>query len=276
MRRGLSAGKAVVPLAFLLAVSEFIPPTEAAEFSITELQWQYGRLKVPKFACGGEDNTNILTVQNASGYKWGDFYGFVDFLKGENSEVTHFNDYDAYGEMYINFSSTKLLKINYGKGLLRDIGYVQGFNFDADANVYKILPGIRFSWNIPGFAFLNTDWMAYLDASSGFEPGTFNAPAESDSWMLDVNFATKSFRVFGQYFNFEGHIEFIAPRENEFGQRVEWHIFGQPQFRWDVGYPLFGWKDHLFVGTEYQIWIYKLGEKETNESAFQALGVWRF
>ena len=251
-------------------------PSEAAEFSNTELQLQYGRLKVPKFAGGGEDNTTILTVQNASGYRWGDFYGFVDFLKGENSDVNHFNDYDAYGEMYINFSSTKLFNISYGKGLLRDIGYVQGFNFDSDANVYKILPGIRFSWNIPGFAFLNTDWMAYLDASSGVSPGTFNAPAETDSWMLDVNFATKSFQVFGQYFNFEGHIEFIAPRENEFGDEVAWHIFGQPQFRWDVGYALFGRKDHLFVGTEYQIWIHKLGEKQTNESAFQALGVWRF
>jgi hypothetical protein len=66
----------------------------------------------------------------------------------------------------------KLFKINYGQGLLRDIGYIQGFNFDSDSNVYKILPGIRFSWNIPGFAFLNTDWMAYLDASSGVSPGT--------------------------------------------------------------------------------------------------------
>ena len=175
MRHGLSA--AVVLPAFLWAVSEFIPPAEAVEFSTTELQWQYGRLKMPEFAGGGEEDTNILTIQNASGYKWGDFFGFIDFLKGENSNANHFNDYDAYGEMYINFSSSKLFGWNYGKGLLRDIGYVQGFNFDADANVYKILAGIRFSWNIPGFAFLNTDWMAYLDASSGVEPGTFNAPA---------------------------------------------------------------------------------------------------
>jgi hypothetical protein len=36
-------------------------PSEAAEFSNTELQLQYGRLKVPKFAGGGEDNTTILT-----------------------------------------------------------------------------------------------------------------------------------------------------------------------------------------------------------------------
>lgn len=260
----------------LATVVAFSAPTWAAEYSNTELQLQYGRLKVPKFAGGGEDDTTILTVQNASGYKWGDFFGFVDFLKGENSEVNRFNDYDAYGEMYINFSSVKLLGMNYGKSLLRDIGYIQGFNFDADANVYKILPGIRFSWNLPGFAFLNTDWMAYLDASSGVSPGTFNAPEETDSWMLDVNFATKSFRVFGQYFNFEGHIEFIGPRENEFGDEVSWHVFGQPQFRWDVGYALIGKRDHFFIGTEYQIWINKLGEKETDESAFQALAVWRF
>ena len=125
----------------LATVVAFSAPTWAAEYSNTELQLQYGRLKVPKFAGGGEDDTTILTVQNASGYKWGDFFGFIDFLKGENSDVNHFNDYDAYGEMYINFSSAKLLGMNYGKGLLRDIGYVQGFNFDADANVYKILPG---------------------------------------------------------------------------------------------------------------------------------------
>jgi nucleoside-specific outer membrane channel protein Tsx len=259
-----------------LVAGAFVSPTNAAEFSNTELQFQYGRLKVPQFAGGGEDNTTILTVQNASGYKWGDFFGFVDFLKGDDSEVNHFNDYDAYGEMYINFSSSKLLGINFGKGLLRDIGYVQGFNFDADANVYKILPGIRLSWNIPGFAFLNTDWMAYLDSSSGVKLGTFNAPAESDSAMLDVNFATKSFRIAGQYFNFEGHVEFVAPRQNEFGEGVAWYIFGQPQFRWDAGYALFGRRDHFFIGTEYQIWVHKLGEKETNESAFQALGVWRF
>src|SRR6185503_2341781 len=80
-------------------------------------------------------------------------------------------------------------------------------------------------------------------------PGTFNAPAETDSWMLDVNFATKSFQVFAQYFNFEGHIEFIAPRENEFGDEVTWHIFGQPQFRWDVGYALFGHTRSGFISS---------------------------
>ena len=81
----------------------------------------------------------------------------------------------------------------------------------AVANVYKYLPGVRFSWNIPGVAFLNTDFMAYLDFSSGVSPG----------------------------------IEFVAPRKNEFGAEVEGHIFGQPQLRWDVGYALTGRKDRF-------------------------------
>jgi len=247
----------------------------AADWSTTEIQFQYGHLDVPQFAGGGEDATSIITLQHASGYKWGDVFFFIDFLHGENGDVNHFNDNDAYGELYINFSSTKLLGVNYGKGPLKDIGFIQGFNFAIDSNVYKILPGVRFSWDMPGFAFFNTDFMAYLDASSGVSAGTYNAPAETDSAMLDVNFAAP-FQLWGQYFSFEGHVEFVAPRKNEFGDDVEGHIFGQPQFRWDVGYALTGTKDRFFIGTEYQFWINKLGEKDTNESAFQALGVWRF
>jgi len=232
---------------------------QAADFSTTEIQYQFGRLDVPSFAGGGTDSTSIVTLQHASGYKWGDVFFFIDFLHGQRGDQTHFNDDDTYGELYINFSSSKLLGINYGKGLLRDIGLIQGLNAGADANVYKYLPGIRFSWNIPGFAFFNTDFMAYLDFSRGVKPGTFNAPAETDSAMLDVNFAAP-FMIGGQHFSFEGHIEFVAPRKNEFGDRVAGHIFGQPQLRWDVGYALTGHKDKFFIGTEYQIWVNKLGD----------------
>ena len=106
-----SAHKAIssnLPLVMGLAVAVgFSFPSEAAEFSNTELQLQYGLVKSSKVCWWWwEDNTTILTVQNASRYRWGDFYGFVDFLKGENSDVNRFNDYDAYGEMYINFSSS--------------------------------------------------------------------------------------------------------------------------------------------------------------------------
>jgi hypothetical protein len=258
------------------AVIGFATPAHAADWSTTELQLQYGDLTIPEFSGGGEDWTFIVTGQHASGWSFGDVFTFVDILKGHDSNDNHFNDWEVYSELYVNFSSTKILKAKYGDDILRDIGLIAGVNYAMDAGVLKLLPGIRFSWNIPGFAFLNTDFMAYLDASEGVDGGDFNAPKETDSWMVDVNFATKPVDIGGQLFNVEGHVEYIAPRENEFGGEVEGHIFGQPQIRWDAGNALFKKPNKLFLGVEYQFWFNKLGEKNTNEHALQALAVWRF
>ena len=55
------------------------------------------------------------------------------------------------------------------------IGLIAGVNYGMDPGVLKFLPGVRFSWNVPGFAFLNTDVTGYLDASEGVDGGEFNA-----------------------------------------------------------------------------------------------------
>jgi len=248
----------------------------AAQWSTTEAQIQVGRLDVPTFAAGGgEQDTFILTLQHASGWKWGDIFFFIDFLSARSNRQLPFNIEDAYGEIYFNFSSSKIFGINYGKGLLKDIGLIQGLNYGADPNVFKYLPGIRLSWNLPGFAFLNTDFMAYLDDSGGLGSTATAAPAEDDSWMVDINWAYP-FELVGQKFSIEGHVEYIASRKNELGFTVEDWVLAQPQFRWDIGNAVFGEANQFFVGIEYQYWMNKLGDKNTDESAVQALGVWRF
>lgn len=267
--------RCLVP-AFLLLAPLLATPAHAQNFSTTEFQIQYGNLTVPTFAGGGDDGTVIFTGQTASDWSWGDVFAFVDTLNGESAETNHFNDWDVYTEIYLNLSSAKLLKADYGDGALRDIGLIAGMNYDADAGVLKFLPGVRFAWNTPGMVFFNTDFMAYLDASEGVDEGPYKAPAETDSWMVDVNFAGKQFELGGQYFNIEGHVEYVADRENEFGGKVSQHLMGQPQFRWDAGNAFFGERNKLFLGVEYQFWYNKLGEEGTNEHAVQALGVWRF
>jgi hypothetical protein len=270
------------PAAEAVAVSAAETPAPAAEapshgalWSTTELQFQYGVLDVPLFAGGGTDATAISTFQHASGYSFGDFFMFVDLSKGDDSGTNHFNDWEVYTEAYLSFSSARILHVDYGNSILRDVALIGGINYAFDADVLKLLPGIRLSWNLPGFAFLNTDFMAYLDASKGVAGGNFNAPAETDSWMVDMNFATESFEIAGAHFNFEGHVEYIAPRHNEFGAKVRGHILGQPQFRWDAGETLFGTRNHLFLGIEYQFWLNKLGE-DNDEHAVQFLAAWRF
>ena len=246
------------------------------QWSTTEVQLQLGQLDVPQFAGGGTDTTFIVTGQHASGWGFGDVFWFADVSKGDDSEDNHFNHWDLYSELYLNFSSAKILKVKYGDGVLRDIGLIAGVNYGMDPGVLKFLPGVRFAWNIPGFNFLNTDITAYIDASEGVDGGDFNAPEETDSFMVDMNFASKSFAIGKQHFNVEGHVEYIGKRRNEFGERVHAHILGQPQLRWDAGETMFGKPNKLFLGVEYQFWFNKLGEEDQDEHAVQALAVWRF
>ncbi|MFA5949969.1 MAG: hypothetical protein WC807_06765 [Hyphomicrobium sp.] len=253
--RGLAFGAAA------LAAVTTTGTAQAADWSNTEIQYQYGRLDNP-FA-GTKDGTHIVTLQHASGYSFGDVFFFVDFLDDGNTDATNFNDKDAYGEFYAYFSSAKIFGRKYG-GPIKDIGLVAGINYDADVGYTGYLPGVYIDWAAPGFAFLRTQFTAIIDDSD---------IAQEDGFQADVSWAYP-FKISGQLFSFEGHAEYTVNSSNIFGPQKDWFLT-QPQLRWDVGYAVTGKKDQFFIGTEYQYWANKLGTN-TDESAFQALGVWRF
>lgn len=238
-------------------------PATAADWSNTELHIQIGNLDVPSFAGGGDSDHVIYTLQHASGWKYGDNFFFIDVLDGDRAG---FQDFDMYGEWYTNFSLGKITGKPVGRGLVKDVGIILGFNWAADANVKKYLPGVRLSLDLPGFAFANLDITAYLDDSEGVASG--GAPSEDNSFMIDFNWA-RPFKIGDSNFSIEGHIEYIGERDNEFGGQVESWILAQPQFRW---YP----RDNIALGIEYQFWQNKLGDAATDESAIQALFVWKF
>lgn len=259
----LLLGLALWPLASL--------PVQAADWSKTELHYQYGELLAPEFAGGAEAPTHILTLQHASGWGFGDVFFFVDSLHDRHRDTI--NDHDLYGELYINFSLGKLLGKPVALGAIRDVGVIAGFNAAHDAKVRKYLPGLRLSWDIPGFAFLNTDFMAYLDDSAGVSKG--GAPRQTDSYLIDVNWA-RPFTIGEQSFSIEGHVEYAGNRHDEFGNSVSHHIMLQPQVRWDAGKALYGKENQLFIGIEHQYWRNKLGDDRTTENRPQFLAVWRF
>ncbi|MCP3962220.1 MAG: nucleoside-binding protein [bacterium] len=236
-------------------------PAQAAIWSNTELHIQFGTLDTPTFAGGGEKDTKIFTFQHASGWKYGDNFFFFDVIDADGSG---FNDLEIYGEWYPYFSLGKMSGKKVGGGKIKDIRVITGLNYSADANVLKYLPGIGLSMDFKGFAFFNIDITAYIDASDGVSSG--GAPAEDDSFMIDLNWA----RPFKEgKFSIEGHIEYIGERTNEFGGEVSEWVLAQPQFRF---YPM----ENLAIGIEYQYWMNKLGDSETDESAVQALLVWKF
>lgn len=250
------------------------PARAAPDFQISEMHLQYGTLKNPGFAGGGSFDAFIVTAVHSS--KWGpaDIFFFADLQnKGAvNGQIGH--DTDFYGEIYVGLSLVQLAGRETVHGPLKDFGLRMGFNYGADPKLKKYLPGIRMSFEVPGFRFLNLDVMAILDASSGLSAG--GAPKESDGWNLDVSYSTVAFEIGGASFLFNGHVEYINARRNELGQPVSWWILGQPQFRFDLGKAISNVPNQLYVGIEWQFWINKQGDGSTNENAVQALIAWRF
>ena len=230
----------------------------------TEFQFQYGNLVNPFSA--ESTPSRILTFQQASAWSLGDSFFFIDYI--DDDLVDGFNDKDFYGEWYPTLSFGRMSGGTVGGGALRDVALIGGINFGGDADFFKYLPGVRLSWAVPGFFFLNTDFTAFIDGNTGSA-----APRTSNSWMFDVNWGA-GFDVGTQSFAFFGHAEYIHRVTDEFGNEVRSWILAQPQFVWDLGKAISGQPNELFLGGEYQYWPNKLGT-DTDENLLQLLIIWR-
>jgi len=263
--------KTTCKLLSLLLLPAMTATATALDWSVNEVHVQYGELDVPTFKPGPkQDDTLIVTYQHASGWAYGDSFLFVDWLDGSDNKA--FNDHDLYGEFYHNLSLGKVLDRQLSFGPVKDIGLLTGINYARDSRVLKYLPGIRFDLALPSFAFAHLDMMAYIDDSKGVVKG--GAPAETDSWLVDFNWALP-FTVGDSHWSLQGHVEYVAERHNEFGAVVSDWLLAQPQLRFDLGEWLLSEAGKLYVGLEYQYWHNKLSDTSTDESAVQALLVWR-
>ena len=233
----------------------------------TEFHLQAGKLRNPFEQKSVE--SLVLTVQQASQWKLGDSFFFLDYVVDRKRDG--FNDRDFYAEWYPTLSIGKLKRTEASLGLVSDVALIAGINMGGDAKVLKFLPGLRVSWDIPGFLFLNTDLTAYIDKNFGVVKG--GAPQEGHSFTFDVNWAAP-FKIGTQSFAIAGHAEYIGGRSNELGGRYDGSILAQPQFVWDIGQAVANEPNQFLFGFEYQYWRNKLGTDE-DENTIQFLVVWR-
>ena len=238
-----------------------------AAFAQTEFHLQYGMHKNP-FSTS-RTATFIVTVQQASEWRYGDSFFFLDYLDDGGNDG--FNDRDFYAEWYPTLSLGKLANRELRVGAIRDFALIAGVNVGGDANVVKYLPGVRASWSVSRFLFLNTDLTAYIDDNTGVAGD--GAPKTGNSFMFDVSWALP-FEVGSQSLAVVGHAEYLGSRTNELGEDVKGSILAQPQFVWDLGKAVAGAPRQFMVGIEYQYWRNKLGTDE-DESTAQLLLVWR-
>lgn len=246
------------------AVLQAIPAAATAQ---TEFHLQYGSHLNP--FSGSSHRTMVFTVQNASRWTLGDSFFFLDYIDDGGSDG--FNDRDFYSEWYPTLSFGKLAKKDMRLGPIRDVALVAGVNAGADAKVLKYLPGVRASWSVPGFLFLNTALTAYIDDNTGVDGG--GAPKTGNSFMFDVSWLLP-IEAGEQSFTFTGHAEYIGGRSNAFGEDVNGSILAQPQLVWDAGKAMADEANQFMVGVEFQYWRNKLGT-DGDEMIAQMLVVWR-
>ncbi len=242
--------------------------SHAALWSQTQLHLNKGEFKNPFSQV--EANTTITSLQHSSAWQYGDNFFFVDVIKDDFNDG--YQDSDYYGEWYSTVSLSALADSKMQFGAIKDVGLVMGINVAGDADVTKYLPGVKLSWDVPGFVFLNTLVTAYIDDSEGVLKG--GAPKEDNSWMVDVAWGYP-FTLGEQKFNFTGHVEYIGKRTNEFGDSVNGWLLAQPAIQWDLGHALSFSDNTLMLGVEWQYWRNKLGT-DTNESVPQLHLVWTF
>lgn len=244
----------------------------AADWADNEIQLLHGT----RFHDVGNDvdtTKNILTLQHASGYKYGSNFFFVDMLKsGENDE----NAAEVYGEYYHTLSLSKTAGWSFGgkDGFLRDIGITTGINYGTKNSTFRpnpkvLLAGPRFDLNLPGFAFFNVDVLAYHDRSTfGGFGGGYSCGERKTTYQVTPAWALP-FSLGSAKFSFEGFADFIGSHGTCKAQ-----ILTQPQLRWDVGNH-FGKPGTVFLGVEFQYWKNKFGIDGRRESLPQALLVWK-
>lgn len=275
-KRLKSVAVATVATTALMSVTTF-----AETWSSTEVQLQaFGELE--QVGTGGTADTTIITFQHAGGWEYGDNFFFVDHSRYSVNNNANFPVADSsefYGEWYSNFSLGAITGNKVAFGPVKDIGIVAGVNFAPAVDSAWVLPGVRFSLDLPGFAFAQIDVTGYIHQGGGSASSpVFTVVDEDSSFMVDFAWAYP-FKIGSTSWSIEGHLEYIDGRSqtNNFGNtELESWILFQPQIRLDLGEVLGNKAGKLFVGIEYQYWKNKLGEKGTDDNTAQFLAVWRF
>lgn len=85
------------------------------DWSITELHYQFGRLKQP-FLQQQEAGTSVVTFQHINGWRYGNNFLFFDTL------MPHQGKMDYYGEYYGSLSLSKLSGVDLAIGPSRILG----------------------------------------------------------------------------------------------------------------------------------------------------------
>jgi len=232
----------------------------AADWSSTNAQFLNGDdFIIPGIV--GDIEKNILTLEHASGWKYGDNFFFVDVTNGDGTAS------ELYGEFNPRFSFGKL---NEWKpdGFVRDLLLAAQWNFGKDdaGNVSAYLVGIGFDLAVPKAAFFQLN----LYQRSEHNDQVFGR-TNDDTWQLNVA-GLFPFNLGGSSWSVGGFADYVGKVNGPFGEN-EAHLLIVPQLLLDVG-AMAGSPGVIQAGIEYSYWKNKFGVDGETERVVQLMVKW--
>tara|TARA_R110000868_G_scaffold248282_5_gene504668 strand:- start:424 stop:1137 length:714 start_codon:yes stop_codon:yes gene_type:complete len=212
----------------------------ASDWSSTNLQF----LRGSDYELGAKERT-IMTLEHASGWKYGDNHFFFDITNPDSKDTA------VYGEITPSLSITKLMNKDISKNFINDYRFVANAEFGNQNRTY--LYGVGVNFNVKNFKFLKTNLM--IRDKPEVKGSTYQLTI---AWLLP-------FELGNTRFHFTGFTD-LAGKE---GTKAANQLFA-PQLLIDVG-SFWNSEDSFLIGVEYQYWKNKFGAKGTTESVPQAM-----
>lgn len=219
----------------------------AADWSSTNMQLLHGS----DYKLASAEKATIITLEHASGWKYGDNFFFFDIFQPFEVNST------VYGEWHPRFSLGKITGSDTSFGFVKDILVATELNVGEGWRAYFY--GVGLDLDIPHFSFFAINFFIRDDMTIQ-DDSTFQI---SPSWNLP-------FTLGEARFEFGGFLDYAGAE----GQGKA-NLLTAPQLLLDVG-NFQGKPGNFYLGVEYQYWKNKYGVDGVDESVAQLMGKWVF
>ncbi len=248
LSRGLRRSLMVAGAFFLALIASFVHAD--ARWSSTNLQYHYGT----DYELGDKERT-LITLEHASGWKYGDNFFFVDITNpdrtGEQTQTSW------YGEISPRFSIGKMTGKDLSAGIIQD--FLITTTMEMGEGFHTYLYGVAVDLKLPKFNFFQINWYVRNEVTFGTDLGQQITLA----WGMP-------FAIGKAQFSFEGFFDYawdVGPSKD--------NIVTQPRLLLDVG-SLWDAPGVFQAGIEYQIWRNKFGIDGIDENFPELMVKWIF
>jgi len=194
----------------------------------------------------GDNDRDVLTLENASGHNWGETFLFYDRLSNKND-----SGHATYGEIGADFYIKKFAKGSFVKNI--HIATQAEFSNFQD----NFLVGLGASFDVPGAKY--------------FKINAYNRNNENKDSNQQVT-VTWRFPFVNDNFIYDGFADFTNSSDDDASSS---NITSQ--LKWDAGKNLLKMKPgKLFLGVEYVYWNNKFGIENVDERNLNFLTKFHF